>query len=95
MPIARDIWIEAIRPKEAPSLVAAFDLSDQPNDDPARLAQPFAMAVQGFGEVRFDFVACIKGQAIYSASLEGQEHGQGQPPECAELMCRDLLTVAP
>lgn len=91
MPIASDIWIEAIRPKEAPSLVAAFDLSDQPNDDPARLAQSFAMAVEGFGDVRFDFVACIKGRAIYSASLKGPEHGQGQPPERAELLCRELL----
>lgn len=64
MPVARDMWIEAIRPDESPALIAALDLCGQPFGDPARLVQPFAMTVEGFGDVRFDFVVCIKGQAI-------------------------------
>lgn len=95
MPIAQDIWIEAIRPREAASIVAVFALSDQPDGDPARIAEPFVMPIEGFGDVRFSFVACIKGQAIYSASLEGLVRGQVPHPERVELVCRELLTGLP
>ncbi len=91
MPIAREIWIETIRPRESASIIAAFVLSDQPDGDPARMAKPFVMPVEGFGDVRFSFVACLKGQAIYSASLEGLEQDQGPSPARAELLCRELL----
>lgn len=93
MPLAKEIWIEKIRPGEEDSIVASFDLFEQAQGDPAGVGKPFAMPVQGIGEVWFQFVCCIKGQAIYSATLPSLEAGQGQSPEPAQLIYRELLRV--
>ncbi len=94
MPIANDIWIEPIRPDEDSSIVASFVLADQTLDDPARTGKPFQMPIEGIGDVAFNFVCCIKGQAIYSASLPDQVGDQDRNPVRAELLCRELLREA-
>ena len=95
MPIASDVWVEVIRPKEAPSIVASFVLKDQAQGDPAGIGKPFIMEIDGLGEVVFSFVACVKGQAIYSASLPDQAIGQDQSPVRARLVCQEFLREAP
>ncbi len=94
MPIAADIWIEPIRPNEDSSLVAAFEIAEQPHDDPARTGQSFQMKIEGLGDVAFDFVCCVKGQAIYSASLPNLAGDQDRHPVHAELLSRELLPGA-
>ena len=91
MPLAKEIWIEKIRPGEEASIVASFDLHEQAQGDPTGVGKPFAMPVQGIGEVWFQFVCCIKGQAIYSARLPNPEADQGQTPEPSRLVYRELL----
>lgn len=95
MPIAKEVWIEPIRPKEQPSLVAVFNLSDQAVGDPSRSGQPFQMDIEGFGDVTFNFICCIKGQAIYSASLSSLAIDRALHPERVELLCRELLRGLP
>lgn len=95
MPIAKEIWIETIRPKEGPSVVASFDLYEQGQGDPARTGQAFSMEMEGFGEVVFSFVCCLKGQAIYSASLANLATDLAQTPERAQLLCSELLRASP
>lgn len=94
MPIAKEIWLEQIRPGEAKSLVATFDLLDQPVDDPAGEGKPFSVPFNGIGTITFSFVCCLKGQAIYSATLSNQGFGQDQTPERAELLCSRLLRAS-
>ena len=95
MPIANDIWLEQLRPNEAQSIVASFNLHAQPQGDPSSVGLPFIMSVQGIGDLVFGFVCCLKGQAIYSASLADQVSDQGQTPEHAELVCSEFLRAFP
>lgn len=95
MPFAKEIWFEQIGPEEPISLVAAFDLGEQSKGDPSRHGRPFVMDVHGIGEVVFSFVCCLKGQAIYSASLSDPAVDQGRSPEPARLLCRALLKASP
>lgn len=92
MPIAQSIWFETLRPQEKPSLVAAFDTSQQTADDPARMGDAFVMEVEGLGDVEFHFVACIKGRSIFAAKHPDQECSRGHSPERAQLFCQELLT---
>lgn len=94
MPIANEIWIEQIRPEEAPSIVASFKLSDQSSHDTAGRGAPFTTEIVGFGIVVFSFVCCLKGQAIYSASLSNPGSDQGPTPERVELLCSELLKAS-
>lgn len=95
MPIAHEIWIEQIKPGEARSIVASFELSKQCDGDPAALGLPFMIAIEGIGDVVFSFVCCLKGRSIYSASLEGLVSAPTQIPERAELLCSELLMASP
>lgn len=95
MPIANEVWIEQIRPGEAKSIVASFDLSAQSDGDPASMGRPFVITIEGLGALEFSFVCCVKGQAIYSASLADQVSAEGQLPERAELLCSELLRAFP
>lgn len=90
MPIADEVWIEQIRPGEAQSIVASFELARQADGDPVASGQPFLMAIEGLGDVVFAFVCCLKGRSIYSASLRDLESSQGQIPVRAELLCSVL-----
>lgn len=86
-----EAWFQMDSPSGS-VLYLAFDLATMPMDAAPLSGGGFLSSVNGAESTAFEFVATIKGKAIYRASQASPEHDRDRRPRRVELVSRALLT---